>query len=57
MMQQKKLLDNRDCSTFTDCASGKTNNQLDHVKDSDIMMLMYNMEVYGNITEINQLLQ
>ena len=56
------------CETFNDCVS-KINNkqQVDTAKDLDVVMSMYNLieyrddyskhlEVYGNITEMSQML-
>ena len=49
---------------FSDCISEINNTQVDNAKDLNVVMLLYNLiviiiqkhqEVYGNITEMNQL--
>ena len=54
------------CTQFTDCINELNNTQIDNVKETDVVMLMYNLieyrdnksknqEVYGNSIEKNQL--
>ena len=43
-----KQLDDRDCVPFTDCASAMRNNQIDHAKDLNIVIPMYNLIEYCN---------
>ena len=52
----------KNCAPFTDCISEINNTQIDHAKDIDIVMPMYNIEtiiqkhekVSGNTIEMNQ---
>ena len=54
----------KDCTPFTNCISEINNTQIDNAKDFDIVMPMYNLieygdsylEVFGNITELNQMI-
>ena len=57
----------KNCAPFTNCVNGINNTQIDNAKDIDIVMPMYNLmeysdnmqkhlEVYGNITEMNQMI-
>ena len=57
----------KNCAPFTDCISGINNTQIDNAKDIDIVMPIYNLieysdnysknlEVCGNITEMNQMI-
>ena len=52
----------KNCAPFTDCISEINNTQIDHAKDIDIVMPMYNIEIIiqkhekvsGNTIEMNQ---
>ena len=38
----------KNCAPFTDCISEINNNQIDHAKYTDVVMLMYNLTEYSN---------
>ena len=66
--ERKKEVIFRNYAPLTNCISKMNNAQVDNAKDVDVVMLMYdlieysnnyskNPEVYGNITEMNQILR
>ena len=65
--ERDKVVAFKNCAPFTNCISEITNTQIDTAKDIYIVMPMYNLmeysdnyvknlKVYGNITEMNQMI-
>ena len=60
--RDKKVI-SKNCAPLTDCIGETNNTQVDYAKDLNFVMLMHiliiiqkNLDVYGNITEMNQML-